>query len=251
MGYHPCMKPIGEMGAQELEEFVRSGELDPLETLQVLRNPYCSLQIVEDILRSTRNLQTHAVRERIAGFPGLDLGTALNMLGTLPWLSLVHVAQNPKTPPLIRRNAERMLVQRVHALTLGELVALARCAHRPLIRVLSDQHDERVLGALLDNPRMAENDVLQLVQKKHLSAGILAQISTHRRWGNYAQVRYAVATHPNTPLPVCLSLLVRLPLKDLKDIASSHEAGADVREGARRLIERRQAETQRSGKIRR
>ncbi len=245
------MKPIGEMGAQELEELVSTEALDPLAMLQVLRNPYCSLQVIESILRDTHHLQAHAVREKIAGFPGLDLGTALTMLATLPWLSLVHVSQNPRTPPLIRRNAERIIVQRVHTLTLGELVALARCAHRPLIRVLSAQSDERVLGALLENPRMAENDVLVLLHEKHLSPRILAEISTHRRWGNSAQVRCAVASHPNTPLPVCLSILVRLPLKDLTDMASANDVRAEVKEGARRLIERRRARMRSSGTIRR
>ncbi|NOZ79411.1 MAG: hypothetical protein GXP48_09605 [Acidobacteria bacterium] len=245
------MKPIGEMGTQELEELVRTRELDQLEALEVLRNPYCSLSIVESILQSEQHLQAHAVRERIAGFPGLEFGTALHMLGTLPWLSLVHVAQNPRTPPLIRRNAERVIVRRVHGLTLGELVALARCAHRPLIRLLTDQEDERVLEALLDNPRMAENDVLFLLRKKHIPPGILGHISGHRRWGNYTQVRVAVAVHPNTPLPVSLSILVRLSLKDLEEISSAIEAPPEVKRGARQLVQRRREETQSGGRIRR
>jgi len=239
--YDGRVKPIREMTAGELLELVRGGGLDEAGVLAVLRHPYCTVEIVREVLGLGRVLGSHAVRERIAAFPGLEVGRALNLLPTLPWLSLVHVAQEPRTPPLIKRRAEQILVQRIRSMTLGEMVAFARCAHRPLIRVLGRMAPDPVLEALLDNPRVIEEDILLVLSAGAPSPRFLRSVSRHRRWGSYYRLRHAVAIHPAAPLPLASSLLVQLTTRDLRRIAANPAAAAAVRERAQALVTRREA----------
>ncbi len=80
-------------------------------------------------------LGPHGVRELLAGFPGFNFCRALDLLATLPWVSLLTISQAPKTPPVVRRHAERKLVSQMLTMALGEKIALARRAHRALFPV--------------------------------------------------------------------------------------------------------------------
>ena len=93
---------ISSMNSHELLALVGERRLDGLEVLEVLRSPYCTPQIAELIAADRRFLTTHGVRELLAGYPGFNLSRALDLLATLPWVSLLNVAQNPRSPPVVR-----------------------------------------------------------------------------------------------------------------------------------------------------
>jgi hypothetical protein len=226
-----------DLNTEQLLAVVRDGGPDPVEILEVLRNPYCTIEIAELVASRREWASSHLVRERLAGFPGLSVGVALNLLATLPWLSLLHVGQNPRTPPVIRRHAEKKLVERVHTLALGEKVALARLAHRPLFRALIQSGDEPVSVALLDNPRLVENDILVMLNSDRLADSVVLLVSRHRRWGSYYGVRRALAAHRRTPLPIALGLLVQLKRVDLAGLAGDPRVEPRIREAAGDLLE--------------
>jgi len=228
---------VSDLNTEHLLELLREGRPDEGEILEVLRNPFCTVEIAELVARTREWSTAHLVRERLAGFPGLPVGVALNLLATLPWLSLLHVGQNPRTPPVVRRRAERKLLERVQKMTLGEKVALARLAHRPLFAALIQCGDEPVALALLDNPRLVENDVLLLITSDRLPDPLVLAISRHRRWWSYYGVRRALTGHRQTPLPIALGLLVQLKRADLVALSGDHRAPGSVREAAGELLE--------------
>ncbi len=233
------MGRIAEMGSSELLELVRSGELDEGEVLEVLRNPYCTAEVAGLIVENRRWLASHVVRERLAGHPGTGFSRAISLLGNLPWLSLLHLAQNPRTPPMVRRQAERRLLNRLPQMALGEVIALARLAHRPLLHSLIATDQPRVQLALLDNPRLVENDVLLLLNRERITPEVLVAVTRHRRWGRTRAVRIRMAAHPGLPLPVALSLLVELGIVELEGLARRPEVPVEVRAAAARLAERK------------
>ena len=136
---------ISRLDSQQLMRFVEHHDLDELEVLQVLRSPFCTAQIAERIASDPRLLDAYAVREKLAGFPGFTFGRALDLLSTLPWTSLLSLAQSPRTPPVVRRQAERKLLGLLVSMSLGEKIALARRAHRALFRVLIGTGDGHAL----------------------------------------------------------------------------------------------------------
>ncbi len=241
------MTRIADMATPELLDLVRSGELDEGAVLEVLRNPYCTAEVAERVLENRQWLSSHVVRERLAGFPGMEFSRALNLLANLPWLSLLHLAQNPRTPPMVRRQAERRLLNRLPQMALGEVIALARLAHRPLLQTLIATDQPRVQLALLDNPRLVENDILLLLNRDRITAEVLVAVTRHRRWGRARAVRLRMAAHPALPLPLALSLLVELGLAELEGLAARPDVSEEVRTAARELVVRKRSALQEDG----
>ena len=227
---------IADLSSAELLEFVRGADLEEPDVLDVLRNPYCTVEVAEAVADTRRWLASHVVRERVAGFRGLPFARAMDLLATLPWTSLLQIAQQPKTPPVVRRQAEKKLLARIVKMALGEKVALARRSHRPLYPSLVSCGDVHILKALLDNPRLTENDVLLILNTTEVLPEVARAIAGHRRWGHYYRVKVALARCPRTPLPVALSVLVQLRRVDVEGLADDPRAPPGLRVAARQLM---------------
>lgn len=231
---------VADLSSPELLALVRGGSLDDLEVLEVLRSPFCTAQIAELVASDREHLGTQSVRELLAGFPGLSNARAMNLLSSLPWTSLLAVAQAPRTPPLVRRQAERKLILQVHSMALGEKVAMARRAHRALFPALVREGDPMILSALLDNPRLVENDIVVLVNTREPPPELLGEIVRHHRWGLCFGVRRAVVECPTSPLPLALSVLVQLPPVEHQRIAAKERLPERLRDAAAALLRRRE-----------
>ena len=229
---------ISELDSSELMALVRERQLDDLEVLQVLRSPFCTAQIAELIAADPKLLDAHTVRERLAGFPGFTFSRALDMLSTLPWASLLSLSQTPRTPPVVRRQAERHVLSQVVSMTLGEKIALARRAHRAIFPTLISGGDENVLTALLDNPRLVENDILVMLNTAAPPPGFFTELARHRKWGQYFRVRRALVECAHSPLPLALSVLVQLPTSELRRVIARPGLPQKVRAAALSLLER-------------
>lgn len=229
---------IADLDSHELLELVTAGSLGEVEALQVLRSPFCTPQIANLIAANRRFLSLHAVRELLAGFPGFSFPRALDLMATLPWVSLLGVAQAPRSPPLIRRHAERRLVAQLPTMSLGEKIALARRAHRALFRDLTACGDLQVLLALLNNPRLVENDILVIVNTQAAPPEFLSELARHHRWGRYRAVRRAIVESPSTPLPLALSLVVELPPGEMRQLLDRAALADGVRAAIRALLAR-------------
>lgn len=229
---------ISDLDSHGLLELVRSRELDEFEALQVLRSPFCTAQIAEIIASDRRLLQPHGVRELLAGFPGFNFGRSLDLLATLPWGSLLALAQAPRTPPVVRRHAERRLLAQVPSMTLGEKVALARRAHRAIFRALTSTGDPQVLIALLNNPRLVENDILVIVNTADVTPDFLSELARHGKWGRYRGVRRALVESRASPLPLALSVLVQLTPGELRELLRRRDLNDEIRNAAESLLER-------------
>jgi len=232
-------RKLSSLGPDELLREVHSAELDEVEVLEVLRNPYCSVEIALLVAQRPKWTTSHGVRELLVGFRGFPFADAMNLLPTLPWTSLLQLAQAPKTPPVVRRQAERKLLDRLAKMALGEKVALARRAHRPLFASLIATGDLPVLVALLDNPRLVENDMLVLVNTRDLQPQFFQAIVRHHRWGGSYGVRRAVAECPRTPYPLALSALVQLNPCDLRSIVDRGDLPERLRAAAQALLLRK------------
>jgi hypothetical protein len=223
---------ILEMGPSELLDAVRGGELGEGELLEVLRNPFCTVEVAEAVAGARDLLGSTAVRERLSAFRGLPLPRAIDLIATLPWPSLVAVAQSPSSPPMVRRQAEKKLLSLLPRMTLGEKVAIARKVHRPLLRSVTALADVQVLVALLDNPRLTEDDILVILNTIEVPAEFCSTLARHHRWGGYYGIRLALAECPRTPLPVALSALVQLRTVDLEQVARRQRVAEPVRVAA-------------------
>lgn len=226
------------MNGAELLTLIQSGRLDEQGAIEALRNPHCTPQAAELIADSRPLLMSHTVRELLSGFRGMPFGRALDLIATLPWTSLLSLAQDPRTPPVIRRHCEKKLTGLIATMALGEKVALARRVHRPLLRHLLLTADGPVLVALLDNQRLTEDDVLLILNTSKAPSEFFVLVARHHRWGQYYGVRRTLAVCRSSPLPVALAALVQLRANDITAIATRPDVRDQVRSAAKALKEK-------------
>ena len=143
-------------------------------------------------------------------------GLSLRLLPQLFWKQLADVAATPHVPAAVRVKAEGSLKDQLRDLRLGEKVALARIATPPLIQALLAESEPKVLGALLDNPRMREADLLQALRRPDVSPSLIAAVADSPRWAEKYFVRLELVLQPRTPLPIAMLQLSSLVKRDLR-----------------------------------
>jgi hypothetical protein len=121
----------------------------------------------------------------------------------------------------------------------GLRIAAARGTRREALDRLMHDRDERVIAALLDNPRIIERDVVRIAAMRPTTTEILERIATHPRWASRASVRKALAFNPSTPAPLARQLLPTLLRQDLALLAGSHVLAEPLRHEATLLLSRR------------
>lgn len=230
---------LQEMNTSELLRFLEQHEIGEKEAMRILRSPYCTAEVASKLMEKHRNISAHRVRELLCQVRGMPAPTLIDLISTLPWLSLVHLAQDPRTPPVVRRRAENRLLQRIPRMSLGERIALARRCHRELFLSLFETRDEKIIEALLENPRMTERDLGSAMLRLDLPPSFYGALIRNPKWCYRRDLRLKVAQNPATPLPLALSALAELGLLELKTICKDRTAPESVRDAASRLILRR------------
>ena len=232
-------RPIASMNADELAGFVASGLGDEIDAMKVLRNPHCTFAIAMEIASRSHLASSSGVRELVCSVRGMPPGKVLDLLATLPWLSLMTLAQNPRTPPRVKRQAETRLIHRIGKLTIGERIAAARRAHRALVPHLMKLGEIEVVRALLDNPRLTGDDIVRLLQGADVPSAVFGELVRHPRWGPRPEIRFAIARGGGAPLPLALSALAQMPLGDLVTLTEDPTLRPEIRVAARQLHARR------------
>ena len=231
---------LRESTAEELIELVGShlAELDPIALRQLFRNPYLSRQVIELLLAERRLLAFHEVRKELARHPQTPEVRALRFVSGLFWRDLLELTNDTRTRPRLRRAAERHLVDRIPGLGAGEKVAIARRAGPLLVSQLRHDHEPRVVGALLENPRLTEGSLMPLVSSETAKPEVLALVARHPKWGTRYSIRVSLARNRRTPVQVTLSLLPLLKKQDLKGIEQDRRMSMAVRRRAAVLLGR-------------
>src|SRR5271157_1413093 len=91
----------------------------------------------------------------------------------------------------------------------------ARSAPTDDLQLLVHASDEETLLALLENPRIEEPHISQMLERLDLSANVLTAIAEKGKWTASEGVRLRLARHQRTPRRFAMALLRQLYLFDL------------------------------------
>ncbi|MEN8163284.1 MAG: hypothetical protein ABFS37_04080 [Acidobacteriota bacterium] len=230
---------ISSMGPDQLLAVAESEGLDDRQAIEILRNPHCSAEMAERVAGHPRLLGSDRIRRLVCAVRGMPTPRVADLVGTLPWLGLLQLAQDPKTPPTVRRMAERRLLLRLPKLTLGEKIGLARRTHRALYGPLVATADAQVVVALLENPRLTETDVVEFLNSGNPHPMLFSAVLRSPRWAPRRGIRMAMARNRSTPLPVALSALAELGPGELRGLAEDPGLPEGVRNGVLGLLKKR------------
>lgn len=230
---------LREAGTEELLALVRewADALSPAAVCQALRNPFAGAEVVAEVAARPHLLSDYEVRRELAFHREAPDALALRFVPGLYWRDLVALGAEVRVRPLVRRAADRYLVERLPSLAEGERMSIARRASAGVLARLRHDPSRRVIAAVLENPRLTEAVLAPLVHNESALPAVLALIAGNPRWGVRYEVRLGLARNPQTPPATALALLPWLKKPDLRAVAAVPRLAEPVRRRARLLLE--------------
>ncbi len=113
------------------------------------------------------------------------------------------------------------LVQRIAAMSVSEKIKFGITGDKEARNALIKESNKLITGAVLKNPRITDNEIIQLTATKGTSEDILRTISRSRDWLKNYTIKYNLITNPKTPVAASMNLLRQLHKKDLINISKS------------------------------
>jgi len=136
--------------------------------------------------------------------------------------------------------AERLsMLNRVMKMTVKDRVRLAMKGDREARNILIRDSNKLVSTAVVQNPRITEQEVEQIAAMKSLPDDILRQLSVNRQWSRSYPVMHNLARNPRTPIANVLGILTRLQMRDLVQLSKNRNVSDAVRRQAARLYDAR------------
>ena len=151
------------------------------------------------------------------------------------------VAENAAAAPaevLVRREA---MPARLRRMPVAERFKLALRGNLEVRNVLARDPLKLVQSAVLKNPRITMEEVLNLAKSRSLHGDLLRQIGGQKEWVRQYTVRQALVQNPKTPIPVSLGLLRGLRERDVRLLARSKNIPGVIQQAASRQILQRKA----------
>lgn len=132
--------------------------------------------------------------------------------------------------------AERLsMINRIMKMGVKDRVRLGMKGDREARNVLIRDPNRLVSAAVVQNPRITEQEVEAIAAMRSLSEDILRNIASNRQWSRSYPVMHNLARNPRTPIANVLTILSRLQLRDLVALSKNRNVSDAVRRQALRL----------------
>ncbi|MGK2855606.1 MAG: hypothetical protein ACSLFQ_00225 [Thermoanaerobaculia bacterium] len=200
---------IRAMSGEDLGAFVAANlvTLGEDEAIAVLSNAFCPASVCVAIAGNSRLASYYEVKQRLVTCRATPQHLALKFVRHLYWIDLVRHSTDVQVLPPIRRAIDSQLLSALAKRALGERISTAKCCSRDVGMALMVDPDVRVFTALLNNPRLREDDLVAFVQSDRASAEHLRLVAGHTKWGFRYAIRRAIAFSAAAPRAVAASQL--------------------------------------------
>ena len=204
------------LDAAALYEFVEiAGEsLTEDEALEILANRFCTPQLCQKIAQNVRLTSYYTVRERLVAHRLTPRPQALKFVHYLYWNDLLRLSVDVLVAPAVRRALDLQLLNKLTQLTLGERITTARSCSREVAKSLLSDPDPKVFAALLNNPRLTEDDLIWSVTTERCGREQICLLADDRKWSHRTAIRKAIVLCKLTPRSVAASQLRHLSRAD-------------------------------------
>ena len=140
-------------------------------------------------------------------------------------------------------NAERVsLIRRIMFMNTKDRMKLAMKGDREARSILIRDSNKVVCTAVVNNPRITEQEVENIASMRTVSDEVLRIISMNRSWARSYPIIHNLARNPRTPIPTVMNVLNRIRTKDLQNLTQNRNVSEAVRRQAYRLAGARSGE---------
>jgi hypothetical protein len=138
--------------------------------------------------------------------------------------------------PAAGEGVEKTLLQQLQSMTVSERIKLALRGNREVRQLLARDPNRMIRRFVLQNPRMADDEVIAIAKNRSADDEVLRLIADSRDWTKNYQVRLSLVTNPKTPLVMSLRFLSGLQDRDVRMLAKSKNVSATVANAAKRIV---------------
>ena len=137
-------------------------------------------------------------------------------------------------------SAERVsLIRRIMFMNTKDRMKLAMKGDREARGILVRDSNKVVCSAVMNNPRITEQEVENIAAMRTVSEEVLRLISMNRGWARNYPIIHNLVRNPRTPIPTAMNILPRIRTKDLLGITQNRNVSETVRRQAARLAQAR------------
>ncbi|HMT07980.1 MAG TPA: armadillo/beta-catenin-like repeat-containing protein [Pyrinomonadaceae bacterium] len=128
------------------------------------------------------------------------------------------------------------MINRVMKMGVKDRVKLGMKGDREARNILIRDPNKLVSSAVINNPKITEQEVEMVATMKSVSEDILRQIAMNRQWGRSYTISLNLAKNPRTPLANSMTIMSKLQLRDLVGLSKDRNVPEAVRRHATRLL---------------
>lgn len=219
---------LSTLGAEELPALLQHGSTTEKHLIKLLQRPDLPSEFLGQ-LAATHWAGGLRIQFGLVNHPKTPLPVAMNLAKFLFWRDLNLVSQNFRLATEVRHIAESTLQQRLPAMAVGEKVTLARLAAGQTLKMLRLDKDPKVIQALLENPRLVEEDVLYLVSQARTPAPVLESVARDPKWSSRREVRVSLLRNPRTPIASAITFISSLTSVEMKVLVNDLKVPLSIR----------------------
>jgi len=130
-------------------------------------------------------------------------------------------------------------INRIMMMGMKDRTRLAMKGDREARNILIRDPNRIVAQAVVQNPRITEQEIEKIASMRTVTEEILRQIASSRQWSRNYSIMHTLAKNPRTPIANVLNVLTRLQLKDLNALAKNRNVSDAIRRQAARISQLR------------
>jgi hypothetical protein len=127
------------------------------------------------------------------------------------------------------------MIRRIMFMTPKDRLKLAMKGDREARGILIRDSNKVVACAVINNPRVTEQEVENIASMRTVAAEALRLIALNRAWARKYSIMHNLSKNPRTPIPTVIGILSRIRTKDLLNLSQNRNVSEQVRRHAQRL----------------
>ena len=143
---------------------------------------------------------------------------------------------------------ELRLAQRLLTMSVPDKVQLAMKGNREARMVLIRDASKQVQEAVIDSPKITENEIEKIANMRSVSDDVLRMIGNNREATKNYSICLGLVRNPKTPQPISMQLMQRLQNRDLTQLGKDKNVPDIIRRHAHLTLEKRQPKKAPGGK---
>jgi len=142
-------------------------------------------------------------------------------------------------PAIDEKEKKVPLAKRIVDMEISEKIQLAMTGDKEARCLIARTGNKLILSYLLQNPRITEQEILQLANTKDLPKEIIVLLLQKKSWMKKYPIRLAMVKNPKLPIHQAMKLLNTLRDSDLRKMVRSKDVSNALATCARRILMRR------------